>query len=489
MKKLVTALLAAVMVLSMCAVAPAEEKTAEYPWSKYDKVQDVCIWFPVNYDCPDVQMVEDAVNAISVERYGIRYHFVVLSVGQYQTQLNLALTGDDECDAFKNTGMMNTVKNGQVYDMTEFFDNDPNKDSIVEWADRFNKRCRVDGRLYVLQALYEFGDHLSLNITDDVAEFYGIEPMTELSLDDMDELFAKIKADFPDRYPIAGGYGMLFGDFWSWDIAGDSLASGVLPRKGQDDDLKLECIFDCEEYINVLRHAHSWYEKGYVNPDILSNTSTGSFAMLNSHEAACAFDTFGVNNYPGGIRTVTKEVGCWGPSWGGDGYSINSLSKNPEATYRGLTAFWYDPELATILNNGIEGVHYTKNDDGTISYISGDPATAGWSAATMFWVFPGCENSRPIDTNGPTFYDDLNALNSDLFLSKAFGFVYDPEDAYDEWVACRAVISNYYYMLNSGAVDIDSTLAEAKEAWLAAGGERLMADKQAKLDAWLAAQN
>ena len=152
MKKLVTALLAAVMVLSMCAAAPAEEKTAEYPWPKYDKVQDVCIWFPVNYDCPDVQMVEDAVNAISVERYGIRYHFVVLSVGQYQTQLNLALTGDDECDAFKNTGMINTVKNGQVYDMTEFFDNDPNKDSIVEWADRFNKRCRVDGRLYVLQA-------------------------------------------------------------------------------------------------------------------------------------------------------------------------------------------------------------------------------------------------------------------------------------------------------------------------------------------------
>ena len=485
MKKMLSVLLAVTMLLTLSAGVFAEGETAEYPWPKYDEIKTVTVWFPVNYDCPDVELVQDAINAISEERYGIHYNLVVLSWGQYSTQLNLALTGDDECDVFSNSSLMTTIQNGQVYDMTEFFNADANTDSIVEWQDRILKRNYVDGKLYALQNLYDLGHYLSLNITDDVAEFYGIEPLTELSLDDIDELLGKIKVDFPDRYPVAGSYGFINGDFFTWDYAGDSYASGVLPNRGQNDELKLECIFDCEEYINWLRYARSWFEKGYVNPDILSNKDTGNFALLSSHEAATGFDTFGVNAIPGCIRTIVKEVGLWCQAGSGAGFSINSLCKDPEAAYRALTTLWYDDEIATILNNGIEGRTYTLNDDGTISYISGDPATCGWGAATMYWVFPGCEKSHPTDINGPTFYEDLYALLDNMMISKAYGFVYDPTDQYDAWVACKAVYNDYYYMLNSGAVDIDSTLAEAKEAWLAAGGEALMADKQAKLDAWL----
>ena len=485
MKKMLSVLLAVTMLLTLSAGVFAEGETAEYPWPKYDEIKTVNVWFPVNYDCPDAELVQDAINAISEERYGIHYNLTVIGFGNYDSQLNLALTGDGEVDIYSAGSLTTAVQNGQLYDMTDFFNADPNKDTILEWQDRFLSKNYVDGRLYALQLLYDLGHYQSLNITNDVAEFYGIEPMSELSLDDIDELLAKIKVDFPDRYPIAGNYGMLIGDFWTWDYAGDSLASGVLPHKGQDEELKLECIFDNEDYINFLRHARKWYENGYVNPDILTNNTVGNFSLLSTHQAATGFDAFGVNEIAGCIRTKMKEVGLWCQALSGGGLGINSLSKDPEAAYRALTIFWYDDEIATLLNNGIEGKTYTLNDDGTISYISGDPATCGWPAATMFWVFPGCEKAHPTDINGPTFYKDLYTLLDNMMISKAYGFIYDPTEQYDAWVACKAVYNDYYYMLTTGVMDVDSTLAEAKEKWLAAGGEALMADKQAQLDAWL----
>ena len=486
MKKMLSVLLAVTMLLTLSAGVFAEGETAEYPWPKYDEIKTVTVWFAVNYDCPDVELVQDAINAISEERYGIHYNFVVLSWGQFESQLNLALMGDGECDVFLNWNVMPTFQNGQLYDMTDFFNSDPLTDTIGEWDYRIQRRNCVDGKVCALQNLYDFGHYLSLNITEDVAEFYGIEEHTELSLAEIDELLGKIKVDFPDRYPLAPGQ-PLISDFWTWDTAGDNVASGVLPNRGQDEELKLECIFDNEDYITAANYTRSWYEKGYVTPDVLSNTTTG-FASLSSGQAACSFDTYGINPIAGAVRTRVKEIGCWCQSSTGYGYSINSLTKNPEAAYRALTLFWYDDEIATLLNNGIEGVTYTKNDDGTISYISGDPATCGWGAATMYWVFPGAEKARPIDSNGPTFYDDLYELNNNMLLSKAYGFIYNPDNEYDAWVACSSVIQNYFHLLTSGAVDIESTLAEAKQAWLDAGGEQLMADKQAQLDAWLANQ-
>lgn len=482
MKKTLVLLLAVMMVFGLAMSAVAENA-----WPKYDTIQTVSCWFPTNYESPDVQLVEDAINAISEERYGIHYDLVALGYAQYSTQLNLALTGEGECDVFQNSNVMTTAKNGQVCDLTEFFNNDPRTSTIPEWEDRYLRKSYVGGKLYALQNLYDFGQYLSLNISNDVAEFYGIKEHTELSLEEIDALLAKIKVDFPDRYPITPNGTIINGDFWTWDYAGDRMGSGILPNRGQDEELVLECIFDNKDYINWLGYARSWYEKGYLTADVLSNT-TSSFAALTNKQAATCFDTYGVNAVAGAIRTRVKDVGCWAMARSGDGYSINSLCKNPEAAYRALTLFWYDKEIATLLNNGIEGVTYSKNEDGTISYISGDPSTSGWAAATMYWTFPGCGQSQPLDANGPTFYEDMYALNDSAMLSKAYGFVYDPENEYDAWVACNAVISNYYYLLNSGAVDIESTLAEAKQAWLDAGGEQLMADKQAQLDAWLASK-
>ena len=488
MKKLTAVLLAVLLAFSLSAGAFAEGESTELPWPKYDTLQTVNLWLCSNYPAPDTPLIEEAINKISEERYNIHYNLTVIEYSQYSAQLTLALTSDNECDAFFNLDMMTNVKNGGVYDITDLFANDPNKGMVFEWQDRYMGIYYFGGRLYGLRPLNDFGSHLSLNIVDDVAEFYGIEPMTELSVDDVEELFAKIKVDFPDRYPIAPVYGAIFtGGFpWTWDQAGDNNpASGVLSDKGQG-DLTLHCMFEDEDYIAMMRRTRDWYLKGYAPEDVLAMTDS-VFSQLSSGRAATGFDTFAVNGVSGAIRTIMKETGCWARAGSGRGFSINSMTKDPELAYRALTLFWYDPELGQLMNNGSEGVTYTMNDNGTISYISGDPNTSGWAAATMTWSFPGSFRGHPIDTNAPTFFEDMYELYATAEASKVYGFIYDPEDQYDAWLACNTVWNTYNSQLSSGTVDVDATLAEAKQAWLDAGGAELMADKQAQLDAWVAA--
>ena len=159
MKKLIALLLASLMALTLSLSGLAEGETTELPWPKYDTLQTVNLWLCSNYPTPDTPLVEEAINKISEERYNIHYNLTVSEYSQYTSQINLALTSENECDIYFNMDVLNTVKNGQVYDITDFFNNDPHKDMVFEWGDRYMGIYYYGGRLYGLRPLNSYGFH------------------------------------------------------------------------------------------------------------------------------------------------------------------------------------------------------------------------------------------------------------------------------------------------------------------------------------------
>ena len=450
------------------------------------EVKTVTMWIPALYDMPLASEVQDAMNSVSEEKYGIHYELTFVNWGNYEQQINLALT-DDELDIFTPGSFFDYYKNGQLADITEYYEAAPD-DVKSAWGERYINTMWVDGALYGVPHIADYGHYVSLNLDQEVADQYGITQDQELTMEEADELLAKIHEDFPDRYTLgAGGGTYLFANgFYTWDPMDDTV--GVLADRGQS--TVVESVFDNEDFIFLAAKAQEWYEAGYVMPDILSNTQAWA-TMIANNQIAAVFDTYGVNYVDGVVRTRISEVGCWTPSasFGATSLGISANSKDPETAFKALALLFSDSELATCLNNGIEGKNYTKNEDGTISYINGtDAGSSGYGAPSVYWKYPGAQLSQPLDVNGADFFERLEAFNDECLFSKAVGFYFDREPVIDEMSACQAVIDKYYTTLLSGAVDVESTLEQARAEMEAAGEEKVIAEKQKQLDEFLANQ-
>ena len=88
------------------------------------EVKTVTMWIPALYDMPLASEVQDAMNSVSEEKYGIHYELTFVNWGNYEQQINLALT-DDELDIFTPGSFFDYYKNGQLADITEYYEADP----------------------------------------------------------------------------------------------------------------------------------------------------------------------------------------------------------------------------------------------------------------------------------------------------------------------------------------------------------------------------
>ena len=220
--------------------------------------------------------------------------------------------------------------------------------------------------------------------------------------------------------------------------------------------------------------------------DVLSNTQPFQTLIGNDQAIAC-FDNYSVNNVAGMIRTEVVSAWAQSNSYQALCYGININSKDTDAAWELMQILYTDKEVSTLLSDGIEGTHYVKNDDGTISFPEGKTASdCGYGMAEGYWIVPYSGDSYPLDVNGPTFFEDLIQFNKDTLKTKAFGFAFDTTNVVDQYTACSNIMDKYYKALLSGSVDIESTIEQANSELEAAGLADIIAEKQAQLDAYLA---
>lgn len=198
----------------------------------------------------------------------------------------------------------------------------------------------------------------------------------------------------------------------------------------EDNTVKVESFNETEAFKTYAKWAKTWYEKGYIPQDILTGmTTTGRACML----FASIFD-FNMHdeNSDGIIEPGESEVA-------GDTHCMYSCTPD-EQKYRGLscigseltyntisTTAKYPKEAMqlmellrtddgkTLLNliiYGIEGKHYTKNDDGTIKPIgySGGQGTssspygkANWMVSNMMGGYQYIVNPFKADSTEKAF--------------------------------------------------------------------------------------
>lgn len=338
-----------------------------------------------------------------------------------------------------------------------------------------------------------------LIIRDDIAQKYGVEindKMGAMTVDQVDELFAKIKEGEPDMYvtqPQGQTTSVLDSFFKQHDSMGDDM--GVLLDHGQG-SLKLVNLFETPYYEDAVRKAREWNEKGYILPDASTNPDTGvSYYKTGKVATTLSLIHPGVPTDNSNMTGINSDAVIVNPAFtntqqvGAIIQSIPTTCENPEKVLEFLNLLYTDADVYNALVWGVEGTHYAHVDgsDTWITYPEGVSADTSGYTLSATYAFGNRYLSYIWNTDPENLNEKFKEFNDGAIKSNALGFVFDPSNVKTEVAAVQAVFDQYRLPLENGVVDPDENLPKFIQALKDAGIDTVIAEKQKQLDAWAAA--
>lgn len=512
MKRIATFLLAAIMLLSLAACGGKDdtpnEPTNQTPPAADSKQPDTAV--PVD-EMPVVRLcinkpgtgegelvVEEAVNKLLAERYGIQVDIVLK---QDNTQLNLMLTGgEDTVDIFTSFWFMSQstlYNNGQLLNLDPYMEKEGK--GILELYKDYPEvlNCgKISGSLYGIPAYTAWSTPNIYTVKEDISNAANIDWSKVKTLADATEAMVAMKQATPSTYLVPGATQT----YWvpkDLDDLGDTKYLGVIIDP--DTSTTVENYYESAQFVDFLEQVKVWKANNIISPDPMSNDQATLYNLMYgivdgtpgyswSIDEFC-YEANEQQNFNGNmvgaqigeryITTGTVQTYMW---------HISSFTKVPEAAVTLLNALYTDDDVAFLVAFGLENEHYVLDENGQLRYPNDIGAfDDAWCGIPMdYW---------PNITGCPTFYyqpvnkyEMMMATNDEAKISRALGFVFDSSSVADEMAACSSVVDQYYLPLINGEVDIDSTLAAFQQALKGAGIDTIVAEKQAQLNAWLAAQ-
>ena len=313
------------------------------------------------------------------------------------------------------------------------------------------------------------------------------------------QFFQVVYENEPDLVPIfvSKDSGILTWGYYMWDTIEDAITYEPYWQEYivgfENDPSKAQSVFHSDYYEKAVSKVHDWYEAGYVYKDSttteLTNTTAISdgiaFSMVFSAENATMMSTvqdcgYDMTVIPLSSQPITSQK-IRQLDW-----VIPVTSTEPEAAMAFMNLLYTDEQIVNLINYGIEGVHYVKNDNGTISLPEGvEPASSGYYGNLSFLI--GNQYLSYVwDTYDPNTRQESLEINKNAQMSPYLGFTFDSSDYANEISAVTNVITEYSSSLVCGIADPATTLPEFREKLDNSGMNVLVDAVQEQLDAWIA---
>ncbi|TYP76498.1 ABC transporter substrate-binding protein [Paenibacillus methanolicus] len=439
----------------------------------------------------DLLDVQEQMNRILVDKIGAKVKLVPIPSDDYSQQLNLMMLKKEPLDLFVSINareFKNMIVNEHIRPLRDLVERyGPDIKQTI--GDSMLDSLTIGSDLYAIPSIRDWASSHGFMIRKDVAEKYGISPASIRTIDDVEQMLAIIKAQESDLTPIASFNtqsiytGLSSG---AYDAMEDRL--GILPDF--DHNLKLVNLYETEQYAKDLRRIRRWYLKGYIGEDAAVSEDTGrelvragvAFAYFSSLKPGVEEQESRLTGRPmlavqlTDATMTTSTIKLFG-------MSMAARTPHPKKAMELLNLLYADRDLLNLLNYGIEGKHYVKTSDQTITYPPGiDASNVGYSfnnyeAGNQFISYTW-------DSDSPELWERTVQFNQSARRSRALGFSFNPEPVKNELSAIEAVLRKYVSGLETGTLDPDATLPEFRDALRIAGIDRVIAEKQKQLDTW-----
>ena len=453
--------------------------------------EQIIWWVYSSGDVPnDLDKVLEAANAISAEKIGVTVDMQFKTDEQFSLDLTTGEYYDmtftcDWCNNFDDNARM-----GYYYDLTDLV-----KDAAPELyaaVDPWWEIGTLNERIYGVPMLKDLGAEVFFRLNSDYFEGEkGLEIPEEMRFEDLEPMLAMYKEDHPDEYPLYLGENGLTGMFQEHErIVGSYL---VIPysKAGTEEGTKIIPVWEDEEYMNMLRCLHRWYEAGYINPDAATTTDV-PYSLLNPVRSGTAWTGFKGWSNPETVGFNVKLSRYIGPNMSratqqGSLIAVNAAApaEKAEACLKYMELLYTDREFRDLLAYGIEGEHFDyyegtviRTQKGADNYLMDNFVTGPAVSASVV----SADKTILAD---PDQWEKVYEGYTEARMSDTQGFSYDQESTEAIQAALAAVWDGYYSELVTGTADPDKTVEDIADQMYATGLQDVLDEAQRQLDEYL----
>lgn len=356
--------------------APAQTENTEATPTQAGDMVTVSLYIPTlaNYSEDAIVQVQDAMNVLLAENYGIQVKLNYTEMGNFEQVLNLAMTTDEldvTCYIAEKGGLAKYVNNGQLLDITEYFAN-ASEEFKSTFTDVEIAALTKNGGLWGVPRKYQYGGQEVVVMNAAIVDEMGIDPASITNMEALDEVLYQVKEKYPDIHGLVPQSGSDMTWFTSW-MGGIGLADFLCVEEFRGTELS--SVFELDSFAEFCGYTNKWYNDGLIMADALSNTTEGT-SLVSAGTAFACFHNADIDPlemfYPGTVSSgVFAGPGAPPTSISNIAYGIGANSAHPEESFILLEALYTDAELATLLGFGIEGEHWEYDENGKAVYPEG----------------------------------------------------------------------------------------------------------------------
>lgn len=418
------------------------------------------------------------------EKANINVDIEIVEASYDEKAKMILATGEDYDICFTSSwsnDYLNAVNKGAYLTLDDYIDK--NSDFYKNMPEYVWNSIKVGGKIYGIPSYQLMTYQNSVTMAQAVNEQCGfnLEDNGEVvSFDQVEKMVETAYEKKPSLYDgmtlyATGAFNKLL-NYESFE----SIPNIVINKNSKD--YKLELDFETDEYKNMLARNRDWYNKGYIRKDILSAKGTaGTFDMaigFSTYKPGYQRESYATYNMPVLIRPLTEpyvEMSCGQKAV----MSVLRTSKHAKEAVEFLSLMHTDKDLYNLFIYGIEGKHYDKNEDGTVTVKD----NTGYNMKTQ-WMFGNQFNAYYTEGQDTNAWEQTDKNNRDAIKSPLIGFSPDVSMLQTEIAQCSSINTEYQY-ITQGAVDYDTLYNEYCDKLKAAGVDKIKTEIQKQIDEWV----
>jgi putative aldouronate transport system substrate-binding protein len=481
----------------------------ETPYAKID-------WYIGTTPAKDLSTMNAALNEYLKEKINTEVNIIMLETLEWEQRMGTMLASGQDLGivGFGSQSKSDYViesRRGSFYALDELLDTVGTGTKALFSEGMWNA-MKINGHIYGIPTLKDNGYYISMIYNDTMAQELDIDPMQGEyhSIRDLEPMLREAKekrdAAHPEwaNQPVLWAnnriepYNFAFEFYLNENYVAICNIDGIMDVEGYDPETVFN-FYDTPEYLDFCLQQQRMVEDGIMAYDYTDHTdwqkdgslfvNTGwGYLYMQEHLYSDLFVTkMRMSDH---IWTATDNLHSAGTA-------ISSNCANPVNAMKVLELVNTDPFVATMLRFGVEGIHWTRNEDGGMTFkgtTNEDPA----NRAYYFWYLAPAGNltivNAPEELVGPDnlLMEQMVEYNQKALLPPHMGFVFDPSPVANQVAAVSSVVQEYQKELTNGQSvsqdEVVEMVEEFREKLVQNGSEVIVAEVQRQIDEWKAAQ-
>ncbi|CAM4129688.1 ABC transporter substrate-binding protein [Lederbergia lenta] len=437
------------------------------------------LWYTIGTPQKDTDKVFEEVNKYTKEKINATVKLTQIDWGDYEQKMQVIIASGEPFDLAYTSGgkYVQDAQKGAFEPLDELLDSHGKE--LKEVLDpALMEGAKVNGELYGIPSNKEAGRQSVYTFNKRLVDKYNFDISKVKTLEDLEPMLKVIKEKESGISPIA-----TFNAYLPFDYVLTGKLPFAFPLEGDTD--KVINFYESDEAMQTYKTMHNYYKAGYIKADAATSKESWPmdvenwFVRMGDSQPYADLLWSRSAKYEV-VSTPAEEPTTFNSSVTGAIQAISSTTENPEKVMEFLNLLNTDEYLRNLVDKGIEGEHYEKNEDGTIKDLEARIERYNMPTYSLGNHF----NLYLYEEDPADKWDAFKAFNESSTAAPTLGFHFDSNPVRSEIASISNVAEEFYPALATGTVDPEEYLPKANKKFKEAGLDKVMEEIQKQYDEW-----